>query len=62
MISSSIAEQLAPIVKRLDANDAQFSDHLLYVANQSALYPTRAELREDMTEIKAMIQRLEDRR
>lgn len=62
MIEGVVAEQLAPLAKRLDADEQLFRDHLLDVERQRSFFPTRTELKDDMTEIKAMIQRLEDRR
>lgn len=62
ILTSAIKEQVAPIVDRLDRDEQLFRDHLIDVASQRALYPTRVELREDIAEIKAMIQHLEDKR
>ena len=62
ILTSAIKEQVAPIVDRLDRDEQLFRDHLIDVASQRALYPTRAELREDIAETKAMIQHLEDKR
>lgn len=59
MISAAIAKQVG---ERLDKDEELFRAHLIDVAMQRSLYPTRIELRDDMTEIKAMIQHLEDRR
>lgn len=59
MISAAIAKQVG---ERLDKDEELFRAHLIDVAMQRSLYPTRIELRDDMTEIKAMIQRLEDKR
>lgn len=62
VIAAAVAQQLVPIVKEQEEQERIFQQHLVDVANQRALFPTRIELKEDLTEIKAMIQRLEDRK
>lgn len=62
VIAAAVAQQLAPVVARQEEQERIFQQHLVDVAIQRSLFPTRVELKEDMTEIKAMIQRLEDRR
>jgi len=62
MIAAAIAEQLAPVVKRLNDDEKQFNDHLLDVEKQRGLFPAKIELKDDMDEIKAALIRLESRR
>lgn len=62
MIAAAVAQQLAPVVAQQQEQEHIFQQHLVDVAIQRSLFPTRVELKEDMTEIKAMIQRLEDRK
>lgn len=62
MLAAAIAAQVAPIVQRLDKDEQLFRDHLVDVANQRALFPTKIELKEDMAEIKSALVRLEGRR
>lgn len=62
MIAAAIAEQLAPVVKRLSDDEKQFSEHLIDVERQRGLFPTKIELKDDMDEIKAALIRLESRR
>lgn len=62
MISAAIAEQLAPVVKRLNDDERLFNDHLIEVERQRNLFPTKIELKDDIDEIKAALIRLESRR
>lgn len=62
MIEATIASQLASVVRRIEDGEKRFDAHLLAVAEQRSLYPTRVELKEDLAEIKAMIQMVGGRR
>ena len=62
MISSAIAEALAPISRRIDEDERLFREHLYDIERQRGLFPTKIELKEDMDEIKAALIRLEERR
>lgn len=55
MIERVVAEQLTPIIKRLGIDEKLFREHLLDIEKQRSQYPTRDDLREDLSEIKAMI-------
>lgn len=61
MIQAAVVESMKPINDRLDEDERLFRDHLIDIERQRGLFPTRTELRADLTEIKAMIQRLENR-
>lgn len=62
MIEKTVAAQIAPIAKRLDVDEELFRQHLIDIANQRSIYPTKEELRDDLNEIKSALIRLEERR
>lgn len=62
VILAAVAAQITPMAQQLADDEKLFHAHLLYVSEQRALFPTRIELKGELTEIKAMIQRLEDKR
>lgn len=61
MIERIVAEQAAKIDNRFVVNEQLFQAHLVDVANQRALYPTKLELRQDITEIKSMLEDIKRR-
>ena len=51
----------APIIEKLEQDERLFQKHLIDVAERSALYPTRDDLRRDLGEIKSTLEMIRGR-
>lgn len=61
MIERIVAEQATKFDSRFTANEQAFQSHLLDIANQRTLYPTKMELKQDIAEIKAALEEIKRR-